>query len=286
MAFDALKIHGAGDINYVMATSLELTDADINALQANGLSAPVWAGDTIMLADFHEDTYANSITISNDIVGYKIQRYEVDYGRLYDVATIDNKNMYFEDYNLRNNKSYQYRIVPIYIKNGVETLGSPIPTETVLANWHGWTVIGTKPTREKGKYTIDKDNIWRFGLNVEAESIYPVFNKNYVTGFGQFPKEVRGEENYLEGKISCLIGEMECENYTGDTIDTIEKWRSFCNNGELKLLKDLKGHVIPCSIKDTTSSINYKVLEQITTISFSFIQLKEARDISVFGLEV
>ncbi len=286
MAFDTLKIHGAGDINYVMATSLELTDTDINALQASGLTAPVWAGDTIMLADFHEDTYANSATISNDIVGYKIQRYEVDYDRLYDVATIDNENMYFEDYNLKNHKSYQYRIVPIYVKDGIEMLGAPIPTETVLANWCGWTVIGTKPTREKDKYTVDKDNIWRFGLNVEAEPIYPVFNKNYITGFGRFPKEVRGEENYLEGKMSCLIGDVECDNYTGDTIDVIEKWRSFCNNGELKLLKDLKGHIIPCTIKDTTSSINYKVLDQITTISFSFVQLKEARDISVFCLEV
>lgn len=286
MAYDVLKIHGSGDINYVMCSTLELTDEDVDGLQANGLTSPEWDANTIMLAKFHEDINASSYTISKDIIGYKIQRYEVEYDKLYDVASLDNKQLYFEDYNLRNNKSYQYRIVPIYLKDGSETFGSPISTETVFVDWCGWSVIGTKPTREMNKYNIDYDNVWIFGCNVNSESIRPVYNKNYLTGFGQYPKAVQGQENYLEGGLSCLIGDIRCEDYTGDNIDTIEKWRAFCNNGELKILKDPKGHVIPCSIKDTTYETNYAVLEQITTISFNYVQLMDKSDISVYGLGV
>lgn len=286
MAYDILKIHGDGDINYVMCSTLELTDADIATLQENGLNSPEWNSDTIMLAKFHEDTNASSYTISKDVIGYKIQRYEIEYNKLYEVASLDNEQLYFEDYNLRNNKSYQYRIVPIYLKDGTEVLGSPISTESVFIDWCEWSVIGTKPTREKNKYVVDYDNIWTFGCNVSPEPIRPVYNKNYLTGFGQYPRAVQGQENYLEGGLSCLIGDVKCEGYIGDNIDTIEKWRAFCNNGELKLLRDLKGHVIPCSIKDTTYDINYSVLEQITTISFNYVQLMDKSDISVYGLGV
>ena len=286
MAYDVLKIHGDGDVNYVMCSVAEFSDNDITTLQENGLSAPEWGNNTIMLAKFIEDTNASSYTISEDIIGYRIQRYEADYDRLYEVVSVDKQQLYFEDYNLRNNKSYQYRIVPIYLKNGIETLGVPISTEIVYTDRCGWSILGTRPTQEINKYTIDYDNIWTFNCNVSAEPMRPVYNKVYTTGFGQYPKATQGSENYLEGGLSCLIGDVKCNGYVGDNIDIIEKWRAFCNNGELKLLRDLKGHVIPCSIKDTTYDINYSVLEQPTTISFNFIQLADRHDISVYGLGV
>ena len=286
MAYDVLKIHGACDINYVMCSDVVLTNEDITTLGESGLSAPKWDDNTIMLANFHETTNACSYTTPDNIIGYKIQRYEVEYDKLYDVTTLDSEQLYFEDYNLRNNKSYQYRIVPIYLNDGAEAFGKPISTKTVFLDCCGWSVIGTKPTREKNKYTVDYDNIWTFGCNVKPDPIRPVYNKSYSTGFGQYPKAVQGQENYLEGGLSCLIGDIKCENYVGDNIDTIEKWRAFCNNGELKLLRDLKGHVIPCSIKDTTYNIDYSVLEQITTISFNYVQLVDKTDISVYGLGV
>lgn len=239
-----------------------------------------------MLANFHEDTNASSYTISNDIVGYKIQRYEVEYNKLYEVTALGKEQLYFEDYNIRNHKSYQYRIVPIYLKDGVEIFGAPLSTDVAQTDWCDWSVIGTKSTRERNKYTIDYDNIWNFKLNVEPEPIHPVFNKTYLTGFGQFPKVVQGQENYVESGLSCLIGDVECVNYVGDNIDTLEKWRAFCNNGELKIIKDPKGHIFPCSIQDTTYTTDYSVIDEITTISFNYTQIMDRADISVYGLGV
>ena len=224
--------------------------------------------------------------LTNDIMGYKIQRYEVDYDRLFEVATLGSNELYFEDYNIRNNKSYQYRITPIYFKDDKELLGMPITTDEIYTDWCGWSVIGTKPTEDSGKYIVDYENIWTFELNTESEAIRPVFNKTYITGFGQYPKVIQGQENYLEGGLKCLIGNILNEEYTNDSIDTIEKWREFCNNGELKLLKDRKGHVIPCSIKDTTPTFMGDTLEQVTVISFNFVQLMDKHDISVYGLGV
>ena len=147
----------------------------------------------------------------------------------------------FSDFNIRNGKSYQHRIIPIYLKDGIEVLGTPIFTQTVNTDWYGWSVVGTKPTQRTNEYLVDKNNIWHFTCNIDAEPMHPVYNKNYISGFGQFPKVIQGQENYLEGGLTCLIGDIDCENYVGDNIDMIEKWRDFCNNGELKLLKDIKG---------------------------------------------
>ncbi len=284
MPYDALKVYGKSDINYVMCCNNILTEEDINTLQTNALSSPTWGVDTIMLAKFNEDTNANSFTMTDEIVGYKIQRYEVDYNKLYNVTTLSNKELFFEDYNLRNNRSYQYRIIPIYSKNGHEVLGSPISTDVVHSDWCGWTIVGTKLTDVENEYVVDYDNIWTFGCNIEGEPIQPVFNKTYVTGFGQYPKVVQGEQNYLEGGLTCLLGNVACGEYVNDSIDALEKWRYFCNNGELKLLKDQKGHVIPCSIKDTTPTQMHNTIDLATTISFHFVQLLDRSDISVYGL--
>ena len=287
MAYDILKLHGGADLNYVMCTNFELANENIDSLVKKGLTSPEWDSNTVLLAKFQENTDASSISIPKNIVGYKIQRYEVEYDKLYEVTSLNMEHLYFEDYNIRNNKSYQYRIVPIYLQEDeTEVFGMPISTDTVFTDWDGWSVIGTKPTKEMNRYTVDYDNVWTFKCNINSEPIHPVYNKNYLIGFGQYPRAVQGQENYLEGGLSCLIGDVKCEGYIGDNIDTIEKWRAFCNNGELKLLKDLKGHVIPCSIKDTTYDIDHSFLEQITTISFNYVQLMNKSDISVYGLGV
>lgn len=231
-----------------------------------------------------------SINLNNvedsDAVKYFVQRHEVDYEKLYDVTTVENGCSVVYDFNIRNNKSYQYRIYPIYANNGAEVFGAPISTNTLYTDFYGWSIVGTKATEVDNEYIVDNDNIWSFGYNISANPIKPVYNKNYVTGFGQFPQLVQGDENYLEGGLSCLMGDVACNGkYINDSIDSIEKWREFCNNGELKLLKDLKGHIIPCSIKDTTPTIDYSIIEKPTTISFNFVQLMDRENISVYGLE-
>lgn len=227
----------------------------------------------------------NNVEDSN-AVRYFVQRHEVDYEKLYDVATVENDCSVVYDFNIRNNKSYQYRIYPIYVNNGAEVFGVPISTNTLYTDFYGWSIVGTKATEVNNEYVVDNDNIWSFGYNISANPIKPVYNKNYVTGFGQFPKLVQGDENYLEGGLSCLIGDVACNGkYINDNIDSIKKWRAFCNNGELKLLKDLKGHIIPCSIKDTTPTIDYSIIEKPTTISFNFVQLMDRENISVYGLK-
>ena len=284
MSYNTLKIYGDCDVNYMMCSSLVLSDEDIQVLKTNSLSAPTWETDTIMLANFNKDLNADNLSMVNEITGYRIQRFEVDYNKLYEVAKLNREELYFEDYNIINNKNYQYYIAPIYLKDGKELFGSPIATETIYADWIGWTIVGTKPTNVADKYTVDYDNIWTFECNVESEAMRSVFNKTYTTGFGQYPKAVQGQENYLEGSVQCLLGNVLNNKYINDNIDIIEKWRNFCNNGELKLLKDPKGHVIPCSIKDTTSTLLCNSLEQPTVISFNFVQLMDKRDISVYGL--
>lgn len=221
------------------------------------------------------------------VTGCLIQRYEQESGRLCPVTTLNKEYTSFRDYNLQNHKTYRYQITPIYLYNEQKQFGAPVKTSAIQTDWSGWSIIGLKQTSKANEYTVDNDNIWVFEYNTTGDPIKPVFNKSYATGFGQYPKEIQGEENYLEGSVSGLIGSISCNgDYINDDIDSIERWREFCNTAKLKLLKDPKGHVIPCSIKDTSPTINYNVREEITTVSFGFVQLADRNDISVYGLEV
>lgn len=284
MPYNVLKVNGNCDINYICSENTIYTENDILNISHAGSHAPNWNTSTILLANFCQDTFANSCSIVDEIIGYKIQRLEKDYNKLYNVATVNNSIFSIEDYNVKGNKPYQYYIVPILLKDGIQILGSPISTDIIHPKWQGWSVIGINYTEEKNTYTVDYDNIWFFDLNAEESPIHPIYEKNYIAGFGQYPYLVQGNENYIEGGLSCLIGNVSCENYEGDDIDTLEKWRAFCADDKLKLLKTPKGYVIPCTIKGTTLSVNHNILEKITTISFNYVQMMDSKEISVYGV--
>lgn len=284
MAYNTIKIHGGGDVNYVMCTTASLTDEEKKSLETADISTrPTWDDYTIMLAKFENESIdANSYEITNDIKEYKIQRLEVGTDRLYEVATVDKTHTSIKDYNVRSQKSYQYRIVPV---NNNGDLLAPITTDAVETDWCGWSVVGIIPTKKKNVYTVDQENIWNFVANVKPQPKSLVNDMKIHTGFGKYPTAVQGELNYIETGMSCLIGDITCKGYEGDTIDVIKKWRAFCSNEHLKLFKDPKGEIIPCIITDTTDNTDFGTAEQITEISFKVTQLLDETKISVYGLE-
>jgi len=285
--YTKVKLYGGQDVNYVWVKEGTSTNEEVTAVDNNKISTPTWDAKTIALAPFINGISASELNNTASIVGYKIQRKNVNDDVLYNVAELSSDKTRIQDYNISNRSTFEYHITPIYELNNVRTLGSPIITDPISTDWSAWSVVGTKLTNKEKVYTVDEDNIWSFELNIKSNALTPKFDKTFQDGFGRFPRASYGNRNYIEGGLETLIGKVSYNGeYTDDNIDLWEKWVQFCANGQLKLLKDRKGHVLPIDIKDTSPECMDDLSEQVTTISFNFVQLDDSKVISVYGLVV
>ena len=284
MAFSTLKINGNCDVNYVWSKRSNFNSEDIENIANNGIYSPLWDTQTVMLATFSNTL--NASNISGTIYGYLIHRQKLNENIRYKVAEVDSTITKIKDFNIGNRANYQYFITPIYMNEGQKSLGEPILTDTIQTNFNSWSVIALSPTTEENVYIVDVNNIWDFYIDTDGGSFSIKDDKTVTTGLGQFPKIYIGKTNYLTGSLSCLIGNVNCEaKYYDDDIEKLERWREFCNNGKLKLLRDLKGHIIPCEITDASYENDDKREELQTTISFNYTQLDDYKNISVYSIE-
>lgn len=291
MSYSKLKIYGNCDINYMWCKNGIVSDAVISNLIEQGITSPTWDNQTVALANFSNDLSASCFDQTKVIVGYKIKRFNVKENVFQNVINIDinhyNTNI-VTDYNVGSRTPYEYWIFPIFLENGERILGAPIKSQIVEGDWCNWSVIGLKPTKQDGEFEVDQNNIWHFGLNVENGDLAPQYDKVYEDGYGRFSKGFVGKRNYYKGSLKCLIGEISCSDikYIHDTIDVLDKWNSFCQSADLKLIRDRKGHVFLADIEDTTFSNMENIGENLTTISFNFRQMDDEKKVSVYELEV
>lgn len=280
--YSKLKIHGNCDIDYVWSKNNNVSDAEITSVTSAGISNINWDANTVMLANFNEDINARPSSVNDNVSKYLIQRRNAISRDIEDVA-ITHWNQ-IKDWACKSTVSYEYLITPIYIdENGNETFGSRIITDAIQADWDGVSIIDILPTGVKGCYYADENNLWSFDLNVEDITYTNNNDIKYITTYSRFPREQRGNLNYLTASIHCLIGSVTRQGYECDDINKIEAFRDFCTNGNLKLFKDFKGNVIPCSICMNTDTPNVRSLAHQTTITFDIVQLAANSNISVIS---
>lgn len=281
MAYNKIEIFGRCDINYIWNKNNTLSDDDINTLAQKAIHSPQWDLDTNALAKFNNSTNASSFEEVN-VVSYRIQKRNQKENVMRTVANVDKNDVKVIDYNVANDETYKYYVTPVVEINGERVFATTIETDEITPNWSSWSVIGLREI-EEDIYEADYNNIWVFGLNLEPGDYTPTFSKAYNEGIGRFPKGFSNSTNYVKGKLSCYMGDIDCvSEYINDDALRIEKWNSFCNNGELKLIRDTKGNVYLADIDTSSFQTSDYVNGKPTTLSFTFIQLGEAKDVCVF----
>ena len=135
------------------------------------------------------------------------------------------------DYNIANNRYYQYIIYPTIVldqatggtQDRVSRLAAPgdkpdadrTKVPSVSTKWDWWILdelipvenpVDT-PTVQK-TYKVQETGIWMFKFNLEGGEQTQNFSKNEFLTLGQFPKFSTGAKNYLSGSLSCLIGSV------------------------------------------------------------------------------
>ena len=292
--YDSIRLNGSQTNAYIVSTkeASNLEQEDPNSIhefsdisdETGNLYKPGWELNTIMLASYkNKDSLlsASNYEVQNLITGYKVFREEN--GVLYYIADTDSNTKNIQDFNTKANTKLLFYLYPkTKDSNGNLILSAPIISEPITPKWDGWNVIGLNKIG-KNEYKPDMNNIWNFQLNVESGSIGDNVNRQLHETYSRFPRVMYGRRRYKEGSLKCLLGYIsknDCDYI--DSVDMMDKWDEFINNGEIKLLKTPKGQIFPVDIYNSKFDTMDEFLMEPTTLSFDYVQLEDYKNIRVY----
>ena len=203
-----------------------------------------------------------------------------------------------------------------------ENLDDDNKPEWIHTRWSDWSICNIEPSAQDDTVYYKTGNVWLLGLNLNDESLTQNIGVTAWDTLGKYPKISFGEKNYEGSTVTCLLGSMKevvddkisiakqkydsteetivCSTedrletryrYTerlnisdkyGREVEKLNAWRIFCSDGELKLLRDLKGNSwIVQIVESPTHSINQGAFSLPTTISFTWKEVMDVNSISV-----
>lgn len=223
----------------------------------------------------------NSEGISDDALGYtfSVYRRDEDNPNLIPIYSKNVGKLSLVDYNVRNQKKYQYYI----FKEDEESISKALLSNSLVTCWWDYVVIGlTLEDKENNIYRVNSNDVWLFQSNVSSDSTSQNFAKTTYQNLTKYPQISIGKSNYATGSFSGLIGKVKNNGYDEDVL-LLDKWNDFCANSQLKLLKDRKGHKYIVDITSTSSDVADETREQATTISISWTQIDDANNYIIIG---
>lgn len=215
------------------------------------------------------------------------------------------------------NGGYEYRIY----ENVIKEEEKPEYPEYYKIKFDEWFICNIEETDTEGVYKKTGD-AWTLGLNFEDETITRGLSLTSWDTLGKYNRVSIGAKQCESGSFSGLLGLMKeytqykytkegsetkqvyqytekMEHYDNGThkwmingpnyeysteMDKLNAWKAFCSDGELKLLRDIKGNAWIIQIIDQpTYNIDNKSNLKQTKISFSW---QEVEDIDACSIVV
>lgn len=183
-----------------------------------------------------------------------------------------------------------------YFKDGrIWNLGLNLENPSVsqnlsVASWdtqgrYGKTSIGRK-NYDSSRFTsllgkIKEYTAHEFSGAGNYDSSHPVKKYQYTEMLEYYV----GNENELN-VVDCSNGNWSVDYEYGIETAKLEAWKEFISNGELKLLRDIKGHAWIIQIADSPEyTINENTNLKQTQISFSWKEVANVKESSIVSFE-
>lgn len=211
-------------------------------------------------------------------------------------------NFKFSDFNISNDRTYQYVIYPESRDNWISRAEKIIHT-----HWAAWSITELHPIDgSNNAFEASNDDVWLFNLNVETGEQEQNITRNEVQTLGVYPKYSQGRQNYISGSVSCLLGSevlpasyalksgiliggyqevrlFDSNPTSNERVDMLKAWRRVVYSGNPKLLKDRKGQSFLITITQNNNKPYDNIGRQPDVISFSWVQIGNASEITVLG---
>ena len=237
----------------------------------------------------------------------------VELTRLMPVA-VDTHNFIFRDFNISNNRTYQYVLYPL---DGIATNGEGdevnIARKTKVVDdihWGGWSITELHPVNGSSKlFTASPSDVWIFNLNVDTGEQTQNISRQEQQTLGQFNRYAQGKLNYISGSVNCLLGRdvlpasyiiknkkvQQVGGYqekmpynkaptSNERVDMLLAWRKVVYSSNPKLLKDRAGQSFLVTLNSSTNKPMDYVGIQPNTISFTWTEIGSTQDIQITGV--
>lgn len=240
------------------------------------------------------------------------------------VCELDDGEFEIYDYNIRSNAYYHYLVAALVERSGPVAQKYKYYIYDNKENnkelytrpkFDSWSICNVEDTEDDNVYRVTGD-IWNLGLNIEEENISLNYGVTSWDTLGRYSKFSQGAKNYSSATFTGLLGNFETykkyENIPqyGTTVgikpvnvceytekmthaknayaletEKLEAWVDFCTDGELKLLRDIKGNAWLVQIVEAPSYRieNASNLKQ-TAITFSWKEAENVNSCSIIGL--
>lgn len=242
---------------------------------------PVASNYTRSLVCFEPDGDYDSKGMTQEALGYQfdIYRNEIGDSKLVPIYKTSVGQLSIVDYNVRNQKKYQYYV----FKEDDETSSRASLSNSVQTCWWDYAIIGMTLEDEESKtYKVNPYDVWLFQSNITSDSTTQNFSKTTYQTLMPYPTVSMGKANYATGSFSGLIGKVMKNGYEEDAT-LLEQWNDFCANSQLKLFKDRKGHKYIVDVTSSSSQVSDETREQATTVSVGWTQIGNADDYVIIG---
>lgn len=263
----------------------EASDSNVNIYATNKYK-PVLNNNSRFLVTFDDGTLI-SYGIASQSLGYTFSVYKEvgNSNQLSYVARLNEGELSLIDFNVVNNETYRYYI----FKEDEKMISEAVISNDVQTCWDDWSLIDLIPsTTEDNLYYADLENIWKLNLNLSSDSINRNLNTTVYNNLAKYPQVSTGNLNYATGSLSCLLGSIVKTNDKGyiysEDASLLDSWNNFCANGNVKLLRDRKGHSMLVMITSNDSNVDDVTVEQETTITVGWTQIDATNEVAIIGV--
>lgn len=208
----SIVLNGAQTTDYVKVISSDLTDAEMEEYLDIFYTDYDKSFDvgTLLFAKFENNLEAgNYATGGEAIVGWDAYKQETGATNLQFVASLSLSQTSLIDALVENGRSYTYYLFPL----GLDKMGSPIVSDAIVSTVWNYVLFTSTPS-ESDSNILYVNNAYIFQANVETGSIGNNASSSVMNNFTQYPKIIKGTQNYKSGKLSALVGYVDTQGGT------------------------------------------------------------------------
>ena len=278
-SYNKATLYGNSIVDYLWIKDYVALQSEIDIIN-DYLFAPTWDNNTTLLVTFDNNINGGNIkSLTDNVIAWQVYRKKKGDTALTFIARIPSTQYKLSDFNVLNNTEYQYTIfaeTDNYISAPLEQSGY------TSVNWWNWSLVGLKDSEAEGLYYVDSDNIWLFDTMLTSNAFDQNIDKYIMENFTQFPKVSSGKKNYISSSITAFLNNVQEGKYT-DTVEQYNNFVDFIAQPTPKLLRDRKGNGWVVSTMGNNMQYIDESTEQITQVSFNFVQLNDVSAINVIG---
>jgi hypothetical protein len=259
-SYNNILFNGECVLDNIHVKNQILSDEDIYIM--NPLDTPEWENSTILLAQFENNSINAGIltTINNPIIKWSVNRKTVGDNVLKELGEVNVETNEFIDYTAQHGKSYIYDIFPITITE----IGEVMETNVVTGDFYSWSLT-------------DKDTgtVYLFDLNLKSDNFKNIRDISITNNYTQFANISYGKTDYIQGGINCILGNVSNNGQLNQSVEYVNEFKAFINNGKEKILKNRKGELFYVHTMELENSVlDDNIEDQPYTVSFQFIQTR------------